>query len=106
MRRLMARRRRHRECARRGVEGGCEVLVGRTCAGGEGKGRLKERLMRAWGVEMGMWGWVREAVGDAVLWWIMLGLVVAALVNLWVGLGKGDVLGMVVAGEGGAWSAG
>ena len=97
----MRRRRGHRECAPPGVEGGCEVLLGRTCGGGEGKGRgLGRRFMG------GCVGWIREGAGDMVVWWMLVAVVVAVLVNLWVGLGRGDVLGMVVAGEGGLWSVG
>lgn len=102
----MARRRGHRECARRGVEKGCEVLVGRSCGGGEGKG-IRGRFMAGGWLEVGMGRWVREVVGgEVVLWWMIVGLVVTMIVNLWVGLGKGDVLGMVVAGEGEVWSVG
>ncbi len=71
VRRIMERRRRHGECKRGGVRGGCEVIVGGSCGGGRGRG--VGRLLRGrvgWGVAV----WV---VGVLVCWvvkWAVSGM--------------------------------
>lgn len=61
-------------------------------------------MARGW-LEVGMGTWVRAAMGEGVLWWMIVGLVVAVLVNLWVGVGRGMCWGWSWRGRG-VWSVG
>ncbi len=86
-------RRAHGECAAR--EGGCEVVLGRSCGGRSGKRALIGRR----GFVRGGLRWLRVESGITV--WAVLALVVSLVVNLWLILGVRSWMFV----ELGAWGA-
>jgi len=91
---IMEVRRAHGECA--AGQGGCEVVLGRTCGGGSTTRTLVGRggLIRGGGVR-----WLRLESGITV--WAILALLISLVINIW--LMWGVRVGKYV--ELGAWGA-
>ena len=69
VKRILVRRRRHRECAP--TEGGCEVVTGETCVGGGWKYVLWREIRDVQQWEEGLWS-VVVVVAAVILWYMGL----------------------------------
>ena len=93
VRRIMERRRKHQEC--KSGNGGCEVVLGRSCQGPR---------VSAVDSLRDQWRWMTSVLGQLGQWTI-LALVLSVIVNIYLVVhSDGAVLGLLTTGDGYLWS--